>query len=82
MECEFIVKGVRKVATKEAVEAKMAGVEPEPTRALVVEVNGKLYPVKQVFSHAFDIDRADFISHQARSVMQRLGFTVSRLAAA
>ncbi len=79
MEHQFTVKGKSFTGSKKDVEAKMAGIEPEPTRALVVDVNGKLYPVKQVFSYAFGIDRADFISHQARNVMQRLGFTVKRL---
>jgi hypothetical protein len=78
-EYEFTVKGKRIVGSKKSVEEKMKGVEPEPTRSLVVEVNGRLYPVKQVLAQVFEVDRADFISHQARSVMRRLGFTVKRL---
>jgi hypothetical protein len=79
MEHTFTVKGQKYAGNKETVELKMAGVEPEPTNKLVVEVNGKLYPVKQAFSESFGIDRADFISHQARSIMQQLGFKVKRL---
>lgn len=80
MTYEFTVKGQRYNGSSEMVEKKMNGIEPEATHKLVVEVNGKLYPVKQVFAEAFEIDRADFISHQARNVLQQLGFKVTRLA--
>jgi hypothetical protein len=76
---EFTVKGAPMKATKEEVISKMNGVMPEKLRALVVDVGGTVYPVKQVFSTAFGVDRADFISHQARDVLRRLGFEVKRL---
>jgi 5-methylcytosine-specific restriction protein B len=81
MEVEFTVKGQRYKASKRKVEAEMKGVTPDQTRALVVDVGGRVYPVKQVFSLVFDLDKADFISHQARSVLRRLGFNVHRLSA-
>lgn len=79
MEYQFTVKGQKFAGSKEMVEEKMLGIEPEATNKLVVEIQGKLYPVKQAFSEAFEIDRADFISHQARNVLQQIGFTVKRL---
>ena len=79
MQIEFTVGGKRLSLTQDEVAKKLQGVPPEPTRSLVVEVNGLLYPVKQAFATASGLDRADFISHQARSVLQRLGFKVKRL---
>jgi hypothetical protein len=79
MEVKFKVRGREHVLRKDEVIAKMKGVAPEATRALVVEVGGTLYPVKQVLSVAGGLDKADFISHEARRVLQRLGFKVQRL---
>jgi hypothetical protein len=76
---KFVLKGQPRTATSEFVVEKMKGVAPDPLRAIVVEVGGVTYPVKQVFSRAFGVDKADFISHQARSVLMRLGFEVSRI---
>ena len=44
-------------------------------------VEGRRYPPKQVLSLLTGLDRADFTTHQARRIFQRLGFAVSRRAA-
>ena len=79
MQIEFTVGGKQLSLTQDEVAKKLQGVLPEPTRALVVEINGLLNPIKQAFAAASGLDRADSISHQACSVLQRLGFTVKRL---
>jgi hypothetical protein len=64
---------------REEVLSCLSGVQPEQARTLVVDVNGVEFPVKQALSITLGADRADFISHQARAVFLRLGFTVRRL---
>ena len=79
METECVVGGKKIQLTANDVETRLKDIVPEPVRSLVVEVNGQLYPVKQAFAHVSGLDRADFISHQARSIFLRLGFNVKRL---
>lgn len=79
MQIEFTVGGKRLRLTQDEVAKKLQGVPPEPTRSLVVEVSGLLYPIEQAFAAARGPARADFIRHQARLVLQRLGFKVKRL---
>lgn len=47
-------------------------------RELFVVVDGRRFPPKQVIAALTGLDRADFTSHQARTVLRRLGFTTSR----
>jgi 5-methylcytosine-specific restriction protein B len=61
------------------VEADMHGVDPETVRLHAVEVGGRLYPVKQVLARATGLDRLDFTSAQARSILKRLGFRLHRM---
>lgn len=79
MQIEITVRRGKLRLTTEEVVAKLKNINPEPTRALVVDVGGVSYPVKQAFSAVTGLDRADFGSHQARNVFLRLGFTVSRI---
>jgi hypothetical protein len=53
-------------------------VKSEEPRKHVVEIGGKLYPVKQVFAAVTKLDRLDFTTAQARTVLQRLGFKTFR----
>lgn len=75
---DFVLSGVQMELDEERVRAAVAGVSPEPARAHVVAVDGAEYPVKQVFSAATGLDRLDFTTNQARSILKRLGFLVSR----
>jgi hypothetical protein len=79
-EIDVRVRGRRFQLTREAVEAALRGVEPDPLRALCVEVNGRLYPVKQALQAATGADIAGFNSHQAWSTFERLGMRVERVA--
>jgi hypothetical protein len=45
-------------------------------RQHAVEIDKRLYPVKEVFSRATGIDVLDFNTTQARTALRRLGFEV------
>ena len=79
MSITFTIQGKQHDLTQEQVVARLRGVQPEAARSLLVEIGGAEYPVKQALSVAIGADRADFISHQARSIFIRLGFTVRRV---
>lgn len=61
-----------------AVERLLAGELPEPIHEHYVVVGGRRFPPKQVITLLTGLDRADFTTHQARRVLQRLGFPVAR----
>jgi hypothetical protein len=61
------------------VERAMIGVDPEPIHEHYVVVLGQRFPPKQVLSTITGLDRADFTTHQARSILRRLGFGVHRV---
>jgi hypothetical protein len=65
--------------SREDVEAVMRDVPPEPLQTHYVVVGRRRYPPKQVIAAVTGLDRSSFISTQARSVLERLGFTVGRV---
>lgn len=75
---EFTLSGQSLTLTKAAVVSALHGVSPEVVREHAVDIDGQLYPVKQVVALATGMDRLDFTSAQARSVLKRLGFDLSR----
>lgn len=76
---DFTIAGKRMELERRDVEAVVARIEPGATRKHVVEVAGRTFPVKQVFSAATGLDVLDFTTNQARHVLVRLGFHVQRL---
>lgn len=76
---DVTINGRRYRLTKEDVVQRLAAVEPGPVRVHGVEVEGKLYPVKQAFACVTGLDPLDFTTQQARSVFERLGLTVRRV---
>lgn len=60
------------------VERVLADVDPEPVRQHYVVIGRRRYPPKQVLAALTGLDRADFTTHQARSILRRLGFGVYR----
>lgn len=60
------------------VERAVAEVDPEPVREHYVVIGRRRYPPKQVLAAVTGLDRGDFTTHQARSILQRLGFGVHR----
>lgn len=75
-EIEFTVNGQRLRLTRQQVVASLRDQLPEPLQTWAVEIQGRLYPVKQVMANATGLRRTDFISHRARDVLGRLGFRV------
>lgn len=65
--------------TSDEIETAVTGVDPEPIQEHFAVVGGRRYPPKQVLAIATGLDRADFTTHQARSVLRRIGFGVYRL---
>ncbi len=61
-----------------SVERAVAGVDPEPIREHYVVIGRRRYPPKQVLATVTGLDRGDFTTHQARSILRRLGFGVHR----
>ena len=74
------VSGHRYDLDRGTVEAALAGVLPEPIHEHFVIISGRRWPPKQVLALATGLDRADFTTHQARSVLIRLGFPAARAA--
>lgn len=75
----FVINGAQMELDEEQVRAAVAGLSAEPARTHMITVGDDDYPVKQVFSAATGLDRLDFTTNQARSVLKRLGFVVSRV---
>jgi hypothetical protein len=78
-EVEFTINHQVHSLTREQVESAMDGIVPEAVRSHAVRIRGRLFPVKQVMALSSGIDRLDFTSAQARSVLQRLGFELARV---
>jgi hypothetical protein len=60
--------------TKQEVEARMKGTDPELIQKHVVEVNGQWYPPKQVLGHVTGWGRTSFTTMEAQRVLTRIGF--------
>lgn len=63
---------------RDGVEQAMALVDPDPLVVFYAVVNGRRYPPKQVVAAVTGLERGDFTTHQARSILRRLGFGVQR----
>lgn len=61
------------------IERQVRRLVPEPIQEHYVVVAGRRFPPKQVLAAVTGLDRADFTTHQARSVLRRLGFAAHRL---
>ena len=64
---------------RDEVERAAARLQPEPLDQHYVVVAGKRFPPKQLLASITGLDRADFISTQARSIFERLGFPTGRV---
>ncbi|MGH8774653.1 MAG: hypothetical protein ACRDWI_05575 [Jiangellaceae bacterium] len=60
------------------VERRLREELPEPLDEHFVVIGGRRFPPKQVVGVVTGLDRADFNTHQARRILSRLGFAVSR----
>ena len=64
--------------TRDDVERVARGLDPEPIDVFFAMVEGRRFPPKQLVEALTGLDRADFNSHQARSLLVRLEFPVER----
>jgi hypothetical protein len=60
--------------TKHDVEDRMRGADPELIQKHMVEVNGQMFPPKQVLGHVTGWDRTSFTTMEAQRVLTRIGF--------
>lgn len=72
----FTLNGQRYRLSAEAVDSRLAGVEPDSVTKHAVRINGSWYPVMQAFEAATGVPRRDFISHTARRHFVALGYEV------
>jgi hypothetical protein len=75
----FILKGKVYNLTREEVEAKMEGIEPELARKYIIMVKGKEYPPKQVLAEMLGLGRVEFTTMDAANILRRLGFRLERV---
>ncbi len=75
----FRVSGRAFELDRQSVEHSVGTVLPAPISEHYVVVSGRRFPPKQVLSCATGLDRADFTTHQARRILQRLGFVAARV---
>jgi hypothetical protein len=70
----FTVGGEEYDLTKERVISAMRGVPSESIQKYVVEVDGAVFPPKQVFATVTGRVRTSFTTMEAQRVLRRLGF--------
>jgi hypothetical protein len=70
----FTMGGRKFDLTAEDVRRRMTEVQPEPFQKYVVELNGTVYPPKQVINTCLDFPRTSFTTMEAQRVLTRLGF--------
>ena len=74
------ISGEQFTLTRSQVLSKTQSLQPEQLHDHGVKLHGKVFPVKQVIAAVTGLDRLDFQSMQARSVLKRLGFELWRAA--
>ena len=77
-EIKFTLNGKQMTLTREQVAAVASKLIPKRVQAHGVEIDGRIFPVKQVFEAATGCDRADFISTTARRHLKSLDFRLFR----
>ncbi len=68
------VAGVALELDAQRVHDIAARLDPEPVQVHYVVIDSRRYPPKQILAAVSGLDRADFTTHQARSILRRLGF--------
>jgi hypothetical protein len=68
--------------SRQEIERRMRGVQPEPIREHLVEVLNTAYPPKQVLATVTGWDRTSFTTMEAQRVLSRVGFVCRRAGSA
>jgi len=71
---QFTVGGDEYDLTKQRVLVAMRGVRGEPIQKHLVEIEGAIFPPKQVFATVTGRARTSFTTMEAQRVLRRLGF--------
>lgn len=74
----FVVGGVVHDISAEQVVRAVRDKHPEPVREHVVDIEGRLFPPKQVFAAVTGRDRGTFTTQEAQRVLTRLEFHCRR----
>jgi 5-methylcytosine-specific restriction protein B len=75
----FTIGGQEFSLSREDVERKLKGQEPEEVRKVFVEVSGKKFPVKQALVASAGLMRSGFTTQDAIRVLRKLGFKLGEL---
>jgi len=74
----FVVGGKSFSISRDEIERKLKGVQPEPIRQYYVTVNGKDYPVKQALELAAGLLRSGFTTQDAIRVLRKFGLPLRK----
>ncbi len=77
-ELTFVVGGKRFSISRDDIERKLKGVQPEQIRQYYVTVNGKDYPVKQALELAGGLLRSGFTTQDAIRVLRKFGLPLRK----
>jgi len=75
---QFTIAGQEFTLTAAGIEAALQGEQPRrhPNARVFIDLQGRLYPVRQVLECATGIPRPLIKSHQAADILYRLGLKV------
>jgi hypothetical protein len=76
---KFVLGGRSFELEKEGILNAAKGVHPTAIYDFSVNLNGKMYPIKQAISLATELSQAKFTSSQAHGILRKLGFTIENL---
>lgn len=74
----FTVGGQTFSISREEVEGKLRGVQPEPIHQYCVTINKKDYPVKQAAEVAAGLLRSGFSTQDAIRILRKFGFPMRK----
>lgn len=74
----FIVAGQTYDLTADDIRKAVRGVMPEPFLKHIVDIDGQVFPPKQVFAAATGRDRLQYTTKDAQRVLTKLGFVCRR----
>lgn len=73
---EIAIVGQTYMLSRELVDQRLVGVEPEQVVKHAVRIGDRWFPVKQVLELVIDVPRSEFTSQTARRHLARLGYEV------
>ncbi len=74
----FTVGGKAFAVSRDEIERKLKGVQPEPIRQYYVTVNGRDYPVKQAVEVYTGLLRSGFTTQDAIRILRKFGLPLRK----